>query len=69
MAERGEAFAHASRNERTETMREMQLFPPTNCHQQYIQMHTAPLLDSSCAATADSDEINLVCGRCASPRT
>jgi hypothetical protein len=25
MAERGEAFAHASRNERTETMREMQL--------------------------------------------
>ena len=27
MAERGEAFAHASRNERTETMREMQLSP------------------------------------------
>ena len=27
MAERGEAFAQASRNERTETMREMQLSP------------------------------------------
>jgi hypothetical protein len=36
MAERGEAFTHASRDERTETMREMQLSPASSIHNTVI---------------------------------